>query len=142
MRWTIFIILGILSVALGIVLLLASIWVIVGGDPGVPSTLSSSVIIGVIATGIILLGWPIYVGFTNMHKKLWEFPLGDRKHTVLLEHGYFSGKRKITVDGRVIIRSGSGLPLLTSSPETIRFICDSIPRECRTWKPDLAGEDI
>ena len=34
-----------------------------------------------------------------MGKKVWTFTLKDGTHTVELEHGYFSGKRRITVDG-------------------------------------------
>ena len=34
-----------------------------------------------------------------MGKKVWTFTLKDGNHTVELEHGYFSGKRIINVDG-------------------------------------------
>lgn len=39
-----------------------------------------------------------------MGKKTWQFTLQDRKHTVALEHGYWSAKRIISVDGVEIIR--------------------------------------
>lgn len=46
-----------------------------------------------------------------MGKKVWEFTLEDGKHTVVLEHGYFSGKRVITVDGMPRIRTGKHIIL-------------------------------
>ena len=48
-----------------------------------------------------------------MAKKVWVFRLEDGNHTVELEHGHWSGKRKIIVDGvplessRKIIDRGS-----------------------------------
>ena len=48
-----------------------------------------------------------------MANKVWVFPLDDGDHTVELEHGHWSGKREITVDGvplessRNIIDTGS-----------------------------------
>lgn len=38
-----------------------------------------------------------------MARKDWSFELEDGKHTVELDHGYFSGKRKIWSDGKLII---------------------------------------
>jgi hypothetical protein len=37
-----------------------------------------------------------------MAKKSWSFQLDDSTHTVELDHGYYSGKRKVTLDGKVI----------------------------------------
>ena len=34
-----------------------------------------------------------------MARKVWRFKLADGQHTVELDHGYWSGKREITVDG-------------------------------------------
>ena len=34
-----------------------------------------------------------------MAKKVWTFKLDDGNHVVQLEHGWFSGKREIIVDG-------------------------------------------
>lgn len=44
-----------------------------------------------------------------MGKKVWEFRLDDGKHTVALEHGHFSGRRSIAVDGRLIISTGGNI---------------------------------
>lgn len=40
-----------------------------------------------------------------MTTKTWNFELDGFKHTVVLEHGYFSGKRKIRVDGKMVEES-------------------------------------
>lgn len=40
-----------------------------------------------------------------MTTKTWNFDLDGFKHTVVLEHGYFSGKRKIRVDGTLVEES-------------------------------------
>ena len=40
-----------------------------------------------------------------MAKKIWRFELGDGEHTVELEHGYWSGKRVIRVDGERLERT-------------------------------------
>ncbi len=40
-----------------------------------------------------------------MTTKVWTFDLEDGKHTVELEHGYFSGKRVICVEGRPLEKS-------------------------------------
>ncbi len=37
-----------------------------------------------------------------MAKKIWTVALEDGQHTIELEHGYISGKRKICVDGTPI----------------------------------------
>jgi len=36
----------------------------------------------------------------------WEFDLDDGRHVVEFDHGYFTGKRKITVDGAATIERG------------------------------------
>ncbi len=41
-----------------------------------------------------------------MGKKVWEFNLEDGKHTVALEYGDWSGRRRISVDGVSVIRTG------------------------------------
>ncbi len=38
-----------------------------------------------------------------MPKVSWSFNINEKNHIIELEHGYFTGKRKITVDGRVIL---------------------------------------
>ncbi|MBA7600551.1 hypothetical protein ES703_07607 [subsurface metagenome] len=40
-----------------------------------------------------------------MPKKVWSFELAGGHHTVELNHGYWSGKREITVDGILVERS-------------------------------------
>jgi Fas apoptotic inhibitory molecule (FAIM1) len=40
-------------------------------------------------------------------RRRWEFDLDDGHHVVELEHGYFLGKRTITVDGKRTIQSGN-----------------------------------
>jgi hypothetical protein len=37
-----------------------------------------------------------------MAEKRWEFKLDEIKQVVELEHGYFSGKRSIRIDGRLL----------------------------------------
>ena len=44
-----------------------------------------------------------------MGKKVWTFTVKDGNHTVALEHDYFSGRRKITVDDRIILETGKHL---------------------------------
>ena len=46
-----------------------------------------------------------------MVKKVWTFTLKDGNHTVELEHGIFSSKRIITVDGVEIRRSPAKIEL-------------------------------
>ena len=41
-----------------------------------------------------------------MAKKVWSFKLADGNHTVELDHGYWSGKREIIVDGIPLESSG------------------------------------
>ena len=40
-----------------------------------------------------------------MTKKTWQIDLEDGQHTVELDHGVFSGKRNIRVDGQTILDS-------------------------------------
>lgn len=42
-----------------------------------------------------------------MAKRVWAFDVEGKHHTVELEHGYWSGKREIIVDGAPIERSRS-----------------------------------
>jgi hypothetical protein len=42
-----------------------------------------------------------------MAKKTWELELGEGKHLVELEHGYWSGKRTIRVDDYTIVDSAN-----------------------------------
>lgn len=44
-----------------------------------------------------------------MAKKTWTFRLDDRLHVVELEHGYFSGKRIIHVDGKLLETTTKGV---------------------------------
>ena len=44
-----------------------------------------------------------------MTNKIWEFELEGRMHKVELEHGYWSGKKTIKVDGKVIINTSWNL---------------------------------
>ena len=53
--------------------------------------------------------WHLRGEKVGMGKKAWEFRLDDGKHTVALEHGYFSGRRSIAVDGRLIISTGRNI---------------------------------
>ncbi len=41
-----------------------------------------------------------------MARRRWEFDTDNRRHVVEFEHGYFSGKRKITVDGNTTTERG------------------------------------
>jgi hypothetical protein len=38
---------------------------------------------------------------------VWTLDLEDGRHTVELEHGFFSGRRAIRVDGRLLEQSGT-----------------------------------
>ncbi|MBC6430115.1 hypothetical protein FM036_04365 [Nostoc sp. HG1] len=40
-----------------------------------------------------------------METKVWTFNLSDGQHTVELDHGYWSGKRIIKVDGQLVEES-------------------------------------
>ena len=40
-----------------------------------------------------------------MTQKIWQFELEDGKHKVELDHGFYSGKRNIRVDGNPILNS-------------------------------------
>ena len=44
-----------------------------------------------------------------MAKRRWEISLPDGRHSVELEHGYFTGRRKLTVDGVTTTQSGGAL---------------------------------
>jgi hypothetical protein len=44
-----------------------------------------------------------------MARRHWEFDLADRHHVIDLEHGYFFGKRKLTIDGVTTVQRGTPL---------------------------------
>lgn len=98
-------ILKIFSMSLGFFLLLSSILILTAPGKNAPTQLVAT---GMLAVGIILLGWPIYTfakAARRKRKKVWEFTLEDGNHTVELEYNYWSSKRNITVDGVEIIPS-------------------------------------
>ncbi len=92
------------SMSLGFCFLLVSILIFIARVQNPPP---ESVTIGMLAAGMILLGWPIYTFVkAGKRKKVWEFTLEDGKHTVELERSSWSHKKTITVDGVEIMRSG------------------------------------
>jgi hypothetical protein len=44
-----------------------------------------------------------------MATKAWQVRTPDGEHVVELEHGYFSGKRTVLVDGEVVVEEGRHL---------------------------------
>lgn len=60
-----------------------------------------------------------------MAKKLWQIELEDSKYEIELEHGYFSGKRKISVDGKVVFNSANLLDLLSDTGGVHKFDINS-----------------
>src|SRR5688572_952105 len=44
-----------------------------------------------------------------MPRRSWKFDLADGHHVVDLEHGYFFGRRKLTIDGVTTVQRGTPL---------------------------------
>lgn len=62
-----------------------------------------------------------------MTKKTWQFELEDGTHQVELEHGFFSGKRKIQVDGRIVFESNEFRHLVFDTGGVHNFNVNSHP---------------
>ena len=62
-----------------------------------------------------------------MTKKTWQFELDDGKHTVELDHGVFSGKRNIRVDGQTILDSSEPQHLVFDTGGIHEFNINSHP---------------
>lgn len=68
-----------------------------------------------------------------MARKVWTFELEDGSHSVELEHGYFSGERKIRVDGIPacvlipVIALGGAIPAMLGAAGA--WGCTSIARD-------------
>jgi hypothetical protein len=52
-----------------------------------------------------------------MARKVWTFEIEDGRHTVELEHGYWSGKRIIRMDGKVVQQTGKIAHLFDAGSE-------------------------
>lgn len=62
-----------------------------------------------------------------MTEKTWHFELEDGQHVVELDHGYFSGKRKIRLDGAVILESAETQHLVFDTGSVHEFHTGSHP---------------
>ena len=62
-----------------------------------------------------------------MTQKTWQFELEDGKHTVDLDHGVFSGKRNIRVDGHTILDSSEPQHLVFDTGGVHEFHINSHP---------------
>jgi hypothetical protein len=62
-----------------------------------------------------------------MTKKTWQFELEDGKHQVELEHGFFSGKRNIQLDGKAIFESSEFQNLVFDTGGVHEFNVNSHP---------------
>jgi hypothetical protein len=62
-----------------------------------------------------------------MTQKTWQFELEDGKHNVELDHGFFSGKRNIRVDGNTILTSSELRHLVLDTGGMYEFNINSHP---------------
>ncbi len=62
-----------------------------------------------------------------MAKKVWAFKLEDGNHVVELEHGYFSGKRDITIDGIPLESSSKLMDILWDTGSVHNFDVSGVP---------------
>ena len=62
-----------------------------------------------------------------MAQKTWQFELEDGTHKVDLEHGVFSGKRNIRVDGNTILKSAELGHLVFDTGGVYEFDINSHP---------------
>ncbi len=71
-----------------------------------------------------------------MTKRTWTLDLEDGTHTVHLNHGYFSGKRTITVDGRPVVQSASVKDAAFDTGSRQAFTIAGHPCEVRIETPN------
>jgi len=62
-----------------------------------------------------------------MTKKTWQIKLEDGQHIIELDHGFFSGKRNIRVDGKTILDSSEFKHLVFDTGGVHEFNINSHP---------------